>query len=100
MNTEAMRWLLGLRDLPPDSTGLRLTWERPLPEWGWMLMVLLCGLLAVWSYQRMDASRLIRFLLGGARGLLLLLITIFVAGPMLELPRVQVEPDWVAILVD
>ncbi|MCH2160520.1 MAG: hypothetical protein MK085_01465 [Phycisphaerales bacterium] len=100
MKSDAIRWLLGLRDLPQDSTGLRLTWERPLPEWGWMLVVLLCVLLAIWSYQRLDASRGLRALLGGVRGLLLLLVAVLLAGPMLELPRVQVEPDWVAVLVD
>ena len=100
MNTDAIRWLLGIRDLPPDSTGLRLTWERPFPDWAWMMVVLLCVLLAVWSYQRLDASRGIRVVLGSVRGLLLLLVAIFIAGPMLELPRVQVEPDWVAVLVD
>ena len=100
MSSSITRWLLGLKDLPADTEGLRLTWERPIPDWGWMLVVVLCVLIGIWSYLRMDVTRGLRVLLGGMRALIILLVAILLAGPMLELPRVQVEPDWVAVLVD
>ena len=95
-----MRWLLGIDQLPNDGGTLRLAWERPLPEWGWMLVVLGCVLVGFWSYQYLQASLRSRILLGSLRSFLLLLVSILLAGPMLELPRVQVEPDWVVVLVD
>ena len=94
------RWILGIDQLPNDGGAFRLAWERPLPEWGWMLVVLGCVLVGFWSYQYLQASLRSRIFLGSLRSILLLLISILLAGPMLELPRVQVEPDWVVVLVD
>lgn len=100
MNSEFTRWLLGVRSLPNDTEGLRLAWERPLPDWGWMLVVVFCVALAVWSYSRLEASRSARIGLGVLRGLLLLLLVILLAGPMIQIPRVFIEPDWAVVLVD
>ena len=100
MSSEFTRWLLGVRSLPGDSESLRLAWERPLPDWGWMLVVVGCVAIAVWSYWRLDASRAARVGLGVLRGTFLLLIAVLLAGPMIELPRVFVEPDWAVVLID
>ena len=71
MSSSITRWLLGLKDLPTDTEGLRLTWERPIPDWGWMLVVVLCVLIGIWSYLRMDVTRGLRVLLGGMRVMIL-----------------------------
>lgn len=97
---EAWRWLLGINDLPMDATGFRLAWERPLPGWAWLVVIVLLVLLAAWSYRGLDASPRRRILLAGLRAGLLLVLAVCISGPMLELPREDVEPDWVAVLVD
>ncbi|MBC03556.1 MAG: hypothetical protein CMJ34_09690 [Phycisphaerae bacterium] len=95
-----IRWWLGLQDLPVGSEGLRLVWERPFAGWVWLVVLLACGGIAAWSYSSLDANRRLRWGLASMRALLLLILFICVSGPMLELPRERVEPDWVAVLVD
>ena len=94
------RWWLGIRDLPIGSEGLRLVWERTFPGWAWLVAIIFCLGIALWSYARLDASRRIRGGLASARAAILLLLLVCVAGPMLELPRERIEPDVVAVLVD
>ena len=100
MNTDFGRWLLGLRDLPVDAGDLQIAWERPLPGWMWFLAIAVCLGVAIWSYSRLDASRRACGILATARTGLLVLLLVALAGPMIELPRELVEPDWVAVLVD
>ena len=94
------RWWLGIRDLPIGSEGLQLVWERNFPGWAWLVAIILCIGIALWSYARLDASRRIRGGLASARTVILLILFVCVAGPMLELPRERIEPDVVAVLVD
>jgi uncharacterized membrane protein len=100
MNSEFGRWMLGLRDLPVDAGDLQIAWERPIPGWMWFLGIAVCVGIAIWSYSRLDASRRARGVLASARIGLLVLLLVAIAGPMIELPRELVEPDWVAVLVD
>lgn len=98
--SDVARWMLGIRDLPVGAEGLRLAWEHPLPGWLWLLVIVAIGIFAVASYRGLDASIGRRGFLAGLRAALLLILVTCVAGPMLELPREEVEPDWVAVLVD
>ena len=98
MNTSFGRWLLGLRDLPTDTGQLQIAWERPIPGWVWFLAITVCIAIAIWSYSRLDAGRRARGFLATARAGILALLLVAVAGPMIELPRELVEPDWVAVL--
>ncbi|MHC4947511.1 MAG: hypothetical protein ACYTG1_04525 [Planctomycetota bacterium] len=100
MSGNLLWWLLDLESIPAGAEGLRLTWERPWPAWLWALLVLLMGLFALWSYVRLGGRRSGRFVLAGARAALLLLVLVIVSGPMVELPRESVEPDWVVVLLD
>lgn len=100
MNTDFGRWLLGIRDLPVDAGNLQIAWERPLPGWIWFLAIAVCVGIAFWSYSRLDASRRARGILATTRIGILVLLVVAIAGPMIELPRELVEPDWVAVLVD
>jgi hypothetical protein len=94
------RWLLGVKDLPVDAEGLRPAWERPLPSWGWVMVIGLAIAFAAWSYRGLDASPRRRTILTALRSVLLIVLVVCVCGPMLELPREDVEPDAVVVLVD
>ena len=100
MNSTFGRWLFGIRDLPVGAEEIRLAWERPFEGWVWVLVVLGSIGIALWSYSRLDAGIRARSLLGSIRALILILLAACIAGPMAELPRELVEPDWVAVLVD
>ncbi|MCP4495174.1 MAG: VWA domain-containing protein, partial [Phycisphaeraceae bacterium] len=100
MNSTLGRWLFGIRDLPADAENIRLAWERPFEGWLWVLVVVGAFGIALWSYSRLDAGGRARGLLGSIRALILVLLAVCIAGPMAELPRELVEPDWVAVLVD
>ena len=97
---DMVRWWLGVRDLPQDLPGLRLVWEHPLPGWIWLLITVLAVALSFWSYHRVDAPRRFQWILGAMRTMLLLVLAVCLAGPMLELPREEVEDDWVVVLLD
>lgn len=100
MGSQTWRWLLGIKDLPADEGNLRLAWEHPLPVWVWLGLFVLIVALAWWSYRSLEARRWQKWTLGSIRGVLLTLLLVLLAGPMLELPRVFTEPDWVVVLVD
>jgi len=96
----AWRWLLGLEDLPADAEGLRPAWEHPLPVWGWLLVIAAVVAFAIWSYRGLDAPPRRRTILTALRTALLLILVVCVCGPMLELPREDIEPDSVVVLLD
>lgn len=100
MNIPLIRWLFDLRNIPEDAEYIRLVWERPLPPWLWALLLLAAGLFAIWSYSRLSGWRPGRGLLSGVRLALILLVLVVLSGPMFEMPRETVEPDWVLTLVD
>ena len=64
------------------------------------MAIAVCVGIAFWSYSRLDASRRARGILATTRIGILVLLVVAIAGPMIELPRELVEPDWVAVLVD
>ncbi len=94
------RWWLGIEDLPVGSEGLRFVWEHPFAGWVWLLAIVAAAGLGAWSYRRLDAPDRLRGVLAITRTVLLLVLVACISGPMLELPRERVEPDWVAVLVD
>jgi len=100
MNTALMRWLLDIETIPAEAENLRLVWERPWPAWLWALLVVVIAALAFWSYQRLMGDRRVRGGLAAIRMVVILLALVIIAGPMIELPREIVEPDWVLILTD
>ncbi|NNF43719.1 MAG: hypothetical protein HKO59_04825 [Phycisphaerales bacterium] len=100
MNSPFVRWLLDLERIPANADDLRLVWEHPLPAWLVVFLVMMLAALAAWSYSRLAGGRLTRGLLAGARFVVLLLALTLLLGPVLELPRETVEPDWVMILAD
>lgn len=100
MNSDFLRWLLNVKAIPKGSESLRLAWEHPWEAWLWALLALAAAAFALWSYSRMAGRPLGRYILAAARFLMLILLLVFISGPMLELPRETVERDWVLMLAD
>ncbi len=96
----AIRWLLDLDSLAPGMSGVEFGFERPIPAWGWALVVLGAGLLAWRAYRRLEGSFTARVALGSLRGALLVLLCLLIAGPRLVKPNETEEKDWVLILAD
>ncbi len=95
-----VRWLLGLERVDPTDPTVVLSWGHKLPAWAWALIIITVIAAAVLSYRRMLGRRAGRIMLAAARALLLLIIAVLLARPMLVLPRENVEPDHVLMLVD
>ncbi len=97
---DLLRTLLDLDRLTLGADGVRFAFERPLPAYGWGLIVLGAVALALWSYSRMIGPAWVRSGLGLLRASLLLLLAVLIAGPQLVEQSESVEDDWVLVLVD
>lgn len=95
-----LRWLLGLDRIDPTRDEAVFTWQHNLPGWAWALVVLAVILVGLFSYRRLLGKTGARVTLAAARGLLILLVALLLAGPMLVLPRENREPDRLLMLLD
>jgi len=100
MNSPLIRWLLDLDAIPAGAEDVHLTWANPFAAWMWALMIAGAAALAVWSYRRLVGPRPVRLALAAVRCAIIILILVVISGPMLELPRENVEEDWVLVLAD
>jgi hypothetical protein len=92
-------------DVPNDVDAIRIIFARPLPSWGWFLVVVAALLVGVWSYRRIatgvtKSSRLMRGCLSLIRAATLVLIAVLIAGPAVRFERTRVERDRLVVLVD
>ncbi|MFO0961467.1 MAG: hypothetical protein U0625_01020 [Phycisphaerales bacterium] len=95
-----VRWLLGLDAIPADATGLRLSWQHGVPAWI-AVLALAAAIAVAWaSYRRIELGSWRRRTLVALRAGAIALLLVLLAGPVLELPREQVEPDAVLVLAD
>lgn len=92
--------LFDLGSIPEGASGLELTWARPIPGWGWSIVILLSITLAAWSYSRLKGPRWGRGALALVRASIILLVIVVIAGPQIRHPREEVEQDVVLVLVD
>lgn len=97
---DLMRRLLDLNTLRWDDPEVAFAFERPLPAWGWTLVILGALVFALWSYSRLEGARLARVVLGVVRAAALILLIALLAGPQLVQRTESVERDWVLVLVD
>ncbi len=98
--SELIHQLLDLETLSWGAEGARLGFERPIPAWGWFLIVLGALALSLWSYWRLVGPRVARAGLGVVRAGLILLLALLIAGPRLVQSDESIERDWVVVLVD
>ena len=80
-------WLLGLDRLRFGQANVEFGFARPLPEWGWALVILAAIGAAWWSYRRLLGPAWWRGVLGAARALVLVLLAVLIAGPRLIKPN-------------
>ncbi len=92
-------WLLRLPDDAPAGAW-RLGFERPLPGWAWLLVMIAAAAIGAWSVRAMAIGPRRRVVIGSMRALLLLLLVLLATGPILTLPRERTEPDWVLVMAD
>lgn len=95
-----VRWMLGIESIPADAEAVRLAWEHRVPAWIVVPVIALAIALAFLSYARVGVTPARRRVLLTLRSATLILLLALLAGPMLELPREQVEPDSVIVLAD
>ena len=97
---DLLAFLLDLDRLSFGNEDVSLGFERPIPGWGWALVVAGALALAVWSYSRLIGPRYLRGLLAVARAGLLVLLVLLVTGPKLVQQTETVEKDWILVLLD
>ncbi len=100
MNSNLLRWLLDIDRIPKDADQIRLVWQLAWPGWLWTVLLLVAAAFAIWSYARLDGKRLGRGTLAILRFTGIAWLLILICGPLLEMPRERIEPDWVLALVD
>ncbi len=104
----SVRWIierLVSGEVPSDSSSLSIVFERPLPAWAWLLVVVAAFLVALWSYRRLQGagkpmSRSLRTLLVCLRAAVLVLLAILISGPSARFEKTRVERDRLIVLVD
>ncbi len=92
--------LFSLRELGLGQEGVTLGFDRPLPTWGWALVVMGCAMLGWWGYRKLEGPKAARLSLAFLRAVLLLVLVILACGPRLERVNERLEPDWVLVLID
>lgn len=90
----------GRAGLRPGDPGVEFGFARPLPAWGWLLVLIAAGVLAGWSYRHIAGSRPARAALAVLRAAVLAALVLVISGPQLIRPNDRVERDWVLVLVD
>ncbi|MBG83469.1 MAG: hypothetical protein CMJ40_02860 [Phycisphaerae bacterium] len=104
MEVHVMRDLLGrifdLGTIPRDATDLHLTFEHPLPDGAWFLVIIGSLSLAAWCYWGLLESNWKRLLLFSLRTSTLVLVVFLISGPQITFPRESVESDLVIAMVD
>lgn len=92
--------IFDLQRFSPDDPHVRLEFAWPMPAWAWLLIASAAGVLAGWSYWRLDGPRWARAALASVRALLLLLLVALLSRPELVRQDERTERDWVVVLVD
>ncbi len=98
--TDFLNRILGFESLRLGDPGVTLDWTRPVPSWGWLLIVLAAAALGSWSYRKLDGPRAPRAFFASLRALLLILIAVLISGPRLARQNQTVEKDWIVVLAD
>ncbi len=97
---ELLRSLLDLQTLRWGEEEVSFGFERPLPAWGWALVIGGALAASLWSYSRLEGTRFMRGSLALLRAATLALLVALIAGPQLVKRTESVERDWVLVLVD
>jgi hypothetical protein len=77
-----------------------LDFARPIPAWGWLLIVVSGWVLAYFSYRRLEGRRWARGACAALRAGVLVLLALLISGPQLSRQTQTIEKDWVVVLAD
>ncbi|MBL8764212.1 MAG: hypothetical protein JNM07_08075 [Phycisphaerae bacterium] len=98
--SERVAWWLGADRLGFGQDGVEFLFARPIPAWAWALLAAGAFTLAWLAYRRLDGSGPARAGLGACRALLLMVLTVILAGPMLVRARESIERGRVIVMAD
>lgn len=93
-------WLFGVRELSFGGAEVAIDFARPVPAWGWLLIVASAFVVSAWSYSRLEGRLWGRWVLAGLRGMLIVLLAVLISGPRLSQQTQSVERDSVVVLLD
>ena len=93
-------WFFNLGPIPDDAEGIRISWNHSISSWIWFVIILFLIIVSSWSYSKVQANIVSRFLLGSVRFASLLLLVILVAGPQAYFPRETIDEDLVMVMLD
>lgn len=82
------------------SASTSIGWLHPFPIWVWLLLSGGCIGIAWWTYRRFDIPIWSRWILGGIRALVLLVILVYLSGPVIERSTEDRITDKVVVLID
>ncbi|MFM7132717.1 MAG: hypothetical protein ACKO0W_00195 [Planctomycetota bacterium] len=104
MNGGAIESLAG-GDVPDGATAISLVFERPMPAWGWFLVLVAASAIAWWSYRKISFGAMrgggaMRVALACVRVASIMLIAALLCGPAARFERIRTELDRVVLLVD
>lgn len=95
-----LNWFFSTDALGFGEDQVVLDWARPIPGWGWLLIVVGAAGFAWCMYFRLVGRQGLRLGLALLRALLLVLIAALISGPRLIKEPTTTEPDWVVVLAD
>lgn len=83
-----------------STTTPSIGWLHPWPEWIWLLLIVVCVFMSVWAYRRSDLPGWVRWMLGTFRFVILMIVLMYVSGPVLETRNQERVEDKVIVLLD
>ena len=91
-------WSLG--ELNLDDPAVRFEWARPVPAWGWAVIILAAFAIGAFAYRKLLGTLWVRITLASLRAVTLILLAILFSGPRLVRQSETIEKDWAVLLAD
>mgnify|MGYP001961432926 CR=1 FL=1 len=83
-----------------STTAPSIGWLHPWPEWIWMILIAVCVFTSIWAYRRTDLPSWVRWSLTTLRFAILMIVLVYISGPVIETRNQERVDDKVIILLD